>query len=188
MLSLESAMAKPEMAKKRLETAVLGAKQCQTIVSKLLVFCRDDRSLQVPLDLHEVLAETLLLFGGQLKRAGLELSTELAPEARVLGNASELQQVLTNLLVNARDSGAQRIVVRSAVRGDRVSLSVEDDGPGMPPEVLARAFEPFFTTKPVGKGTGLGLSVSREIVQRHSGELRLTSPGGVRAEVELPLA
>jgi len=80
--------------------------------------------------------------------------------------------------------------VGAARHGPRVAITVEDDGEGMPADVLARVFEPFFTTKPVGVGTGLGLSISRGLLASVGGDLRLESrPGhGTRAIVELPAA
>jgi len=112
----------------------------------------------------------------------------------VRGDEGLLVQVLVNLVVN----GAQaipparpgRVVVGAERRGDRVAITVEDDGDGMPPEVLARVFEPFFTTKPVGVGTGLGLSISRGLLASVGGDLRLAStPGqGTCATLDLPAA
>jgi len=96
-----------------------------------------------------------------------------------------------NLVVNAVHAvGAQGLVrVATEQRGRQALVRVEDDGPGIDPEVRARLFEPFFTTKPVGQGTGLGLYVSYEIVRAHGGEIRVDSePGhGSRFEVRLPL-
>jgi signal transduction histidine kinase len=79
--------------------------------------------------------------------------------------------------------------VRSGVQGESVWLEVSDNGCGMPEDVKKRIFEPFYTTKEVGKGTGLGLSISWEIVQRHNGEIEVTSaPGeGTRFRVTLPI-
>jgi len=111
----------------------------------------------------------------------------------VLGQESVLVQVLVNLVVNALQAIPEHrsdgmVVVRSEGAGGRVLLVVEDNGPGMVPEVLRRAFEPFFSTKPFGSGTGLGLAVSRGLVAGMGGELRLSSEVGVgtRALVELP--
>jgi signal transduction histidine kinase len=112
----------------------------------------------------------------------------------VRGDGGLLVQVLVNLVIN----GAQavppgrpgRVVVGAARRGDRVAITVADDGEGMPPEVLARVFEPFFTTKPPGVGSGLGLAISRGLLATVGGDLRLESrPGhGTCATVDLPAA
>jgi signal transduction histidine kinase len=105
--------------------------------------------------------------------------------------AGELNQVWTNLVVNALDAmgGAGTVTLRTARDGDSALVEVADTGPGVPAELRKRIFEPFFTTKPVGRGTGLGLDVSwRIVVQRHGGDLRLVSePGDTRFQVRLPL-
>ena len=81
-----------------------------------------------------------------------------------------------------------RITLRTRRQGDRVSVEIGDDGPGIPEELKARIFDAFFTTKPVGEGSGLGLDIAQRIVVRNHGELRLDSrPGDTRFEVLLPL-
>jgi signal transduction histidine kinase len=103
----------------------------------------------------------------------------------------ELNQVWTTLLDNAVDAmdGAGVLTVRAGGDGDHVLVEIADTGPGMPPEVAARAFEPFFTTKDVGKGTGLGLDIARRIVEeRHGGTITLQpSPAGTTIAVRLPV-
>jgi signal transduction histidine kinase len=106
--------------------------------------------------------------------------------------AGELNQVWTNLIVNALDAmaGEGTLTLRTARDGDCALVEIGDSGPGIPEELRSRVFEPFFTTKPVGQGTGLGLDVSwRIVVKRHGGDLRVTSrPGDTRFQVALPLA
>ena len=122
----------------------------------------------------------------------------------VTGEPNRLQQVLLNIVLNARDSllddkGRQAAgslgsivlkVAAAAGANDRVVLIVEDDGPGIAPHNLPRLFEPFFTTKPTGKGTGLGLSISYDIVRRMGGEITAENrpEGGARFRIELPMA
>ena len=105
--------------------------------------------------------------------------------------AGELNQVWTNLIVNALDAmGAEgRLTVRTGTDGECAVVEIGDTGPGIPEELRNRVFEPFFTTKPVGQGTGLVLDVSwRIVVKRHGGDLRVTSrPGDTRFTVLLPL-
>ena len=109
---------------------------------------------------------------------------------RIEANPGELNQVWTNLIDNAIDAmdghGTLRISTRAD--GDDVVVEIADTGPGMPPDVQARAFEPFFTTKDVGKGTGLGLDISRRIVvDRHHGRIAIDSrPGETVLCVRLP--
>jgi CheY-like chemotaxis protein/anti-sigma regulatory factor (Ser/Thr protein kinase) len=125
----------------------------------------------------------------------VRLTNEVTQDTFVLAGEGVLAQVVVNLVVNAvqaiqdhRTDG--HVIVRTELAGDRVRLVVEDNGPGMPPEILRRVFEPFFTTKPFGSGSGLGLAVSRGLVASLGGELRLEStPGqGTRALVELSAA
>ena len=104
--------------------------------------------------------------------------------------AGELNQVWTNLIDNAVDAmdGDGTLTVRTRAEGDGVVVEIADTGPGMPPEVAARAFEPFFTTKDVGKGTGLGLDIARRIVvERHGGLIEHRLPGhGIRVRARGP--
>jgi signal transduction histidine kinase len=108
-----------------------------------------------------------------------------------VASAGELNQVWTNLVDNAVDAmGATGVLtLRTRVDGDAVVVGVADTGPGMTPEVAARAFDAFFTTKDVGQGAGLGLDVARRIVvDRHGGEIGISSgPGGTTLRVRLPV-
>ncbi|MGI8677063.1 MAG: sensor histidine kinase [Nocardioidaceae bacterium] len=110
---------------------------------------------------------------------------------RIEAYAGELNQVWTNLIDNAVDAmdgaGTLRIVTR--VDGDDVVVDISDTGPGMPPEVAARAFEAFYTTKDVGKGTGLGLDIARRIVvERHGGTISIDSqPAETILRVRIPV-
>ncbi len=105
--------------------------------------------------------------------------------------ASELNQVFTNLLVNALDAiaGDGTLTVRARRDGDVVVVEVADSGPGVPEDARRRIFEPFFTTKPVGVGTGLGLDISHRIITRHGGTLVLCDEAGPTTfRVRLPVA
>jgi signal transduction histidine kinase len=150
-----------------------------------------DRAPYQPTDLHAGLDATLVM-----------LSAKTPPGVRVVkdydrslpavpGYPGELNQVWTNLIVNALDAmaGEGTLTLRTARDGDCALVEVADTGPGIPQELRQRVFEPFFTTKPVGQGTGLGLDVSyRVVVTRHGGDLRVRSePGDTRFQVRLPL-
>ncbi|HET6393473.1 MAG TPA: ATP-binding protein [Blastococcus sp.] len=150
-----------------------------------------DRTPHQPTDLHAGLDATLVMLGHKI-RSGVTVVKEYdrsLPE--VPAYAGELNQVWTNLIVNALDAmaGEGTLTIRTARDGDCVLVEIADTGPGIPPELRQRVFEPFFTTKPVGQGTGLGLDVSwRVVVKRHGGDLRVTSePGDTRFQVVLPL-
>jgi signal transduction histidine kinase len=105
---------------------------------------------------------------------------------------AELNQVWTNLITNAIDAvdGQGTIRITTRAEPEFVVVEIADDGPGMPPDVQARAFEPFFTTKDIGKGTGLGLDISRRIVaDRHHGQIIIASePGNTVISVRVPRA
>jgi PAS domain S-box-containing protein len=133
------------------------------------------------LDIDEVIRETLALVGGELRRYGVVLKTDLAAGGRpVLGDRVQLQQVLLNLMMNGVDAMkgvAERtrelVVSSSLAETGSVLVSVEDTGPGLDPAVAQRIFEPFFTTK--SEGLGMGLSICRSIVEDHRGQM-WTSP------------
>jgi signal transduction histidine kinase len=157
----------------------------------MLTLARPDETAFEPLDVNETIREVLPLFEPQVRAPGVELEPFLAPDLpAVRGNRGKLQQVLLNLLQNARDAVGEsgRIRVSTAREGTRIVIEVADDGAGIADEDLPRIFDPFFTTKGRGKGTGLGLSVSYGIVRQHAGTIRVDSrPGGwTRFRIELP--
>ena len=143
------------------------------------------------IDVNEGIQSTLVILRSKLK-LGVTVSLELdADLPRIQAYGSELNQVWTNLLDNASAAmgGEGRIAIRSLVRGDDVVIEIEDDGPGIPPDVQARVFDAFFTTKPPGEGTGLGLNTSYNIVvENHGGSIKLESePGRTCFTVSLPI-
>jgi PAS domain S-box-containing protein len=163
------------------------------IVSNLLNFSRTGGATDfAEVNLNRVLEDTLQLLEPQLRHSQVELRREYAEDLPpVYGNAGKLQQVFTNLLLNARDAlpdgGAVRL--RTVCDDDEaVTIEVADDGIGIAPENVARIYDPFFTTKGVGRGTGLGLAVSYGIVQEHSGHITVESaPGrGTTFRISLP--
>ena len=130
-----------------------------------------------------------------MERGGVVLELNCSPGVpEVLGNASELKQVLLNLLENALDASPRggRIRLECAAHPDGVELCVEDQGPGIPAADLERIFDPFFSTKAPGRGTGLGLAIVHRIVADHGGHVEVDaggSPGrGARFRVVLPAA
>jgi len=162
------------------------------IASSLLNFSRQRDGDYQPLDIAEMMSETLELFQPHLRGRRIELVRRVdGPLCRVNGNRGRLQQVLMNLLLNAVDAMPDGGTVTVAAHTDtgRVQIEVSDTGCGIPPEHLDRIYDPFFTTKPRGQGTGLGLSVSYGIVKEHSGTLLAeSSPGeGSRFVVSLPV-
>jgi PAS domain S-box-containing protein len=170
-----------------LSDVIQGARRMKVIVSDLKSAARDETAIEAPapVDLRRVVRFATQVAGAELRRrARLIVETEEVPP--VSGSETRLGQVLVNLLVNAAhavpDGDPRRNEIRVRVRriGDgRVSLSVGDNGHGIPDEARPYLFEPFFTTKPVGEGTGLGLWVCQGIVTAHGGEIQVESTVGV---------
>jgi signal transduction histidine kinase len=140
---------------------------------------------------REGLSRTLAVLAPRLRERGLAVERDDDPALPpITAFGSELNQVWTNLVGNAADAARTRIVLRTRRVLDRVEVTVEDDGPGVSPELRSRVFEPFFTTKPPGQGTGLGLETAwRIVVERHRGELRVEEApgGGARFVAVLPV-
>jgi len=162
------------------------------IVNNLLDFARKRSDERASLDLVPVVEEALDLLADRRSRRGVALELKLPGEPlRVLGNDGELQQVVTNLALNAIDAmdGGGTLTVEVRAMDGLACVWVQDTGPGIPPDAIDRIFEPFYSTKATQGGTGLGLSISNDIVRQHGGALHVASePGrGTRFRVELPL-
>jgi signal transduction histidine kinase len=169
------------------------SQRCRNIILDMLKFARQHTEEIKEIRLNEVIRQTLVFLEKQISRGRIELVTDL-PEGlpAILGNPLQLQQVFTNLVINAVQAmpSGGTLAVRTRRRGGSLEVDFSDGGPGIEPEHLHRIFEPFFTTKPVGEGTGLGLSVSYGIVKHHGGDIRVSSePGkGATFTVALPLS
>ena len=162
-----------------------------SLVAAMKSYSQVDRATQQIIDITEGIQSTLVMLGHKL-RGGVTVVRDFGADVpRIEGNPGELNQVWTNLIDNAIDAMDGDGTLRISTRVDSGSLVVEiaDSGPGMPPDVQARAFDPFYTTKEVGKGTGLGLDISRRIVvERHHGEISIDSkPKETVMRVRLPL-
>ena len=162
-----------------------------SLVDAAKQYSQMDRTPHQPTDLHAGLDATLVMLGHKIKQGVTVVKEYDRSLPKVPAYAGELNQVWTNLIVNALDAmaGEGTLTIRTARDGDCVLVEIRDTGPGIPRELRSRVFEPFFTTKPVGHGTGLGLDVSwRVVVKRHGGDLRVVSePGDTRFQVVLPL-
>jgi two-component system NtrC family sensor kinase len=162
------------------------------IVNNLLEFARKRQNEKKPVTLAPLLTECLDLLGDRLGKRRIELDwTPPEEKIQVMGCDGELQQVFTNLIVNAMDAMAEtggKLTVGIVADGSRVTARVCDTGPGIPSDKLEMIFQPFYSTKLNRGGTGLGLSISYEIVRRHGGDLRVVSQPGEGAcfLVELP--
>jgi PAS domain S-box-containing protein len=155
------------------------------IVKDLLQFARDDSDRPQPTSINEVVLRTLRLISENFKRHGLSLTVAVPDELpQVRARPQQIQQVLLNLLINAKDALLQhggdtrRVTLAAATENNGVSLTVTDNGPGIPAQLGARIFEPFVTTKRARGGTGLGLSISKSIVEGYSGTIEVQSKVG----------
>ncbi len=175
------------------------AERTGRIVKNLLLFSREAKSERRAAHVNEIIERTLALRAYELKLENIEVELVLDRGLpQVLADAAQLQQVVLNLIVNAEqaivmgreeDMRTGHILMRTrCLAGDRLSMEISDDGPGIAPGIVSRIFDPFFTTKPPGLGTGLGLSIVYGIVQEHGGEVSVDSLQGCGATltVELP--
>ncbi len=160
----------------------------------LTSFARKPGDTVEPVPLDAVIAETLALLNARIEGAGAYIDNRLPSDIIVMGGQTRLQHVFMNLIGNALDATAQEaqpvIILRADSDGPALSVIVEDNGPGVPPEVQANIFDPFFSTKEPGKGLGLGLSISFNIVRDFDGHLQVENrqEGGARFIVTLILA
>jgi hypothetical protein len=169
------------------------ADRATEIVNNLLNFSRTGSAAEFAgVDIHRVLDDTLQLLEPQLRRSQIEIVRDYAEDLpQVHGNSVKLQQVFTNLILNARDSianGNGRITLATR-NGDDDGLLVEiaDSGVGIAPDDIVKIYDPFFTTKGVGRGTGLGLAVTYGIVQEHSGHISVSSTPGLGTTFRITL-
>lgn len=176
-----------------LDDAVGQMERVAAALRDLMDLARPRGRVRADCRLDEVVASTLRLLAHDPRLRRLGVRADVAPGVPpVDGDPDQLQQVLLNLLLNARDAldeagGSIVVQVRHDAAAGEVELCVHDDGPGVPEALRERIFEPFFSTKPVGRGTGLGLAVTRDLVRAHGGRLELESrPGDTRFRVRLP--
>jgi PAS domain S-box-containing protein len=168
------------------------AQRTHRIVQNLLSFARQHKPERVPVQLNQILEDTLALRDYDLRMKNIRVHRELAAGLPLTAaDPHQLQQVFLNLVNNAVDAvleNAQQgeLWVRSAVRGDRLAVEFADNGPGV--REPSRVFDPFYTTKPVGKGTGLGLSICYGIITEHGGTISVRNlhPHGASFTIDLP--
>jgi C4-dicarboxylate-specific signal transduction histidine kinase len=178
-----------------LSKAMEQVRKATDIISHLRTFGRPATVALERVDVDEVIERSLSLVREQLRLRAIAVKFNLCRDGLVVaGNPIQLEQVLINLLTNARDALAdadlKEIHITSTRDGDKARITFADTGPGIDPDVEQRIFDPFFTTKEVGGGTGLGLSITYSIVKEHGGQI--TADGrlgrGALFTIELPLA
>lgn len=175
-----------QMLERSTQTIVNQVEAMKNLVNAFRDYARLPAPELQPLDLAALLREVLTLYESAALRIRLQVAEDLPP---VLGDASQIRQIIHNMLQNAQDAvagqedGEITLIIRRD--GDRVLMVFRDNGPGFPAEVLARAFEPYFTTK--SKGTGLGLAMVKKIVAEHGGDVRVANRDVGGAEVRIRL-
>jgi nitrogen fixation/metabolism regulation signal transduction histidine kinase len=178
-----------EILERSAQTIVNQVAALKRMVDAFSQYARTPEPAMRTLDLNALIREVLALYESLGSSMQLRLAAEL-PAVR--GDATQIRQVIHNLLQNAQDAlgGAEapRIEIATAVRDGRVEFSVTDNGTGFPEHLMKRAFEPYVTTKP--RGTGLGLSIVRKIVDEHNGEVTISNvaPHGARIAILFPLS
>lgn len=183
-----------ERIRSAMKNIVMGAHRCRDIVQSLLRFSRStQKGCFSEVDLKTVLKDTFVFTEHMLLRHGISLVSEFdESDIQIQGNSGRLQQVFTNLILNAQQAtpdGGQ-VTVRCRRTDATAVIEVSDSGCGIPPDKIDSIFEPFFTTKDEGQGTGLGLSIAKQIVEEHGGTISASSPPGQGATftVSLPCA
>jgi signal transduction histidine kinase len=180
-----------------LEKILKGTQRAATVVNSMLGFARANANTRLDTDLVSLVEEVLVLAEKDLMKHRIHVEKRYQGRPRAYVVPSQIEQILLNLVINARQAmprgGTLRLEVREAAEPGLVELRVGDTGQGIPPERLRMIFEPFYTTKEPDEsghgGTGLGLSVCRQIVEQHHGRIRVESLVGKGSTftVKLPI-
>jgi len=199
----------PSPVRTHLTTVNDQAQRATRIVQNLLTFSRQHRPEKSSVSLNQVVENTLALRAYELRVNNIQVHRELDPALGLIhADQHQLQQVILNLIINAEQAilqdpaggsrngtqvpgsgpgGNLRVETRAEASGTThgVLLTVADDGPGIPSDLLKKIFDPFFTTKPIGQGTGLGLSISYGIIEEHGGRIWAGSVPGIGASFHI---
>lgn len=168
----------------RLNLIAEASKKMESIVKHLRAFTRSEPPAMKPVDMNSVVRDSFLILREMLLSHSIETVMELREVPAVSGDPNRLEQVVINLVSNAKDAmpkgGVLKVSTGTAEAGGRryARLTVEDTGEGIPEGLAGRIFDPFVTTKEAGKGTGLGLSITSGIIKEHRGEIKVESERG----------
>jgi two-component system NtrC family sensor kinase len=185
--SAESEAPDMELIKKALSKAFGASTKAGKICQSMLGLARGQTQFS-NVSVHQLVEEVLLVMARDPQKDGLALRVQIQPELRVSGDPVQLEQILLNLLINARQAmlgrGGSITIKAGDVEGENaIRIQVIDTGPGIPEKLLPKIFDPFFTTKGTAKkgeskGTGLGLAICKEIVEHHKGRIEVQSVVG----------
>jgi nitrogen fixation/metabolism regulation signal transduction histidine kinase len=179
-----------ELLDRATQTIVNQVEAMKNMVNDFRDYARTPLPQLAAIDLRELLGEILGLY--ENSKAAIVVPAPQAADVLppILADTNQLRQVLHNVLTNAQDALSDvkdaRITITLTQEAARARMTVSDNGPGFPPQILSRAFEPYVTTK--SKGTGLGLAIVKKIVDDHGGEIRLANNHGGEVSIWLPLA
>lgn len=177
--------------KKKFEKIDISIDRIANIVKGLKTFSRSSESELAVFDLKDLLQEVQGLFSEIYLRSGINLTFVFdgSKTYKTFGNRGRIQQVLVNLISNARDAldgiVSPEVVISMQIEGNRVRIDVRDNGNGIPEEIHEKIFDPFFTTKDVNKGTGIGLSLVMTIMKEHGGEICFESNPGMGTSFQI---
>ncbi|MDP1854327.1 MAG: ATP-binding protein [Candidatus Omnitrophota bacterium] len=182
-----------------LELIEEATKRCRSIVQKLMVYARKplESSDVSSIDVLRAAENVIAFLAYQLEQENVKIlfSAKKDGSFMINGNRGELEQVLTNIILNAKDAirktkKSGNIDILLSKTGSSIILEVKDGGAGIPKEIITKIFDPFFTTKDVGQGLGLGLSISHAIVEKHNGSISVESEldKGSKFTIKLPMA
>lgn len=191
--SIKKGRANDETIMNRIQRIDSAVDRAATIIDHMRAFGRVAGEDFAPFSVSSSIAAASDLVYEPMKANGITLVTDLNPQALVLGNTIQFEQVLINMINNARDAilaneTSGKIDIKQMIGAEYVTVTIEDTGGGIPVDALPHIFEPFYTTKPVGKGTGLGGSISYGIIQDMQGSIWAENiAGGAKISIRLPL-
>jgi signal transduction histidine kinase len=165
-----------------------GTSRIQAIVTSLQNFSHINESASKFSNPNNELDSTLLILSHCLTTKNIQVIKQYGNLPEINCYPSLLNQVFHSLITNAMDALATSLTLTTSHHPDAITITIADNGPGIPPEIQAKIFDPFFTTKPIGKGTGLGLSIAYQIItQQHKGQLTVDSHQGTAFTITLPI-